>query len=507
MKTIAKVITSTLLVITPFLAKAQASRLNMRVNTDSVVYTIKGGIGASWHAMTKDYPPENDKYDYPVKSYLPRGSAYAGNPPLSDTAAWVQLYKHASWLGLNFVRVELSQRMYEPERNVFDWNNEEMKVLYKILDWCEANHADVFLQQMWSDVVWNAYPGVHPLISAPYSLDDYAEGIFTLLQHLTKTKKYSCIKYFCITNEPPGGAAGTWGYWWNFGYHFSCGGITPALQKVREVLDAKGINIPLSGPDWCRLSSFDESKIDFDKYIGAYDAHSYEGIDDRNDVFLSKWILWAHQHNKPFFISEIGNMNLGWGGDNPAPKSFAASLSNASDVICGLNKKADGFNRWSFVNRGNIDGQWQMVNTYDNEKKTYNTAITPVDNSYYGYGILTRFLGKHASTLALQTENDIDSVKQTAFRNLDGNIVVLFVNNKKNAVDVSLTMKAVSPNKPFQLYQLTEALLMQPDFRLDPVKKITGFNKPRTFTLLPKSIAVITTYNFRQEDAGVKTVN
>ena len=217
----------------------EENRIKVRIDINKKIHTMKGGIGASWHSLSRDIPMENEKYEYPARmNAQPRGSAFGGNPPLEDTTAWEQLFKHAKWLGLNFIRVELSQHMYEPERNKFNWKNEEMKALYKILDWCEKNRADVFLQQMWSHVEWNAFPGVHPLISAPYSLEDYAIGIATLLKYLTKTKRYTCIKYFCITNEPPGG---TWGYWWCYGS--GSGSITPALKKVRKTLDTYEINI------------------------------------------------------------------------------------------------------------------------------------------------------------------------------------------------------------------------------------------------------------------------
>ena len=33
------------------------------------------------------------------------------------------------WLGLSFLRVELSASMYEPEKGEFDWDNEEMRAL------------------------------------------------------------------------------------------------------------------------------------------------------------------------------------------------------------------------------------------------------------------------------------------------------------------------------------------------------------------------------------------
>ena len=188
--------------------------VQINVNTSEVTYQMKGGMGASWHVITDVFPLNNDKYKIQVRETAPLGSAHGGNPPVSDTLAWEQIKSHASWLGLNFIRLELTQKSYLPEKNTFDWNNEEMRALCTILDWAEINRTDVFLQQMCMNVQWNAYPGIHPLISAPKDLDSYANGIATLVEYLTKEKGYTCIKYFCMTNEPPGG---TWGYWWEYG--------------------------------------------------------------------------------------------------------------------------------------------------------------------------------------------------------------------------------------------------------------------------------------------------
>jgi len=63
-------------------------------------------------------------------------------------------------------------------------------------------------------------------------------------------------------------------------------------------------------------------------------------------------------------------MSLGFHDANPAPKSFKASLSNASDIFMGMNLGVDAFNRCSFTNRGDIDGQWQLVKTYNIPTKT-----------------------------------------------------------------------------------------------------------------------------------------
>ena len=79
-------------------------------------------------------------------------------------------------------------------------------------------------------------------------------------------------------------------------------------------------------------------------------------------------IAKAHARGVPFFFSELGT----WVGKDPegwpvsaVPRSYANQLHNAEKVIHGINLGMDGFNRWSFTNRGDLDGQWQLVRTWD----------------------------------------------------------------------------------------------------------------------------------------------
>jgi hypothetical protein len=478
--------------------KDPAKYASIRVNADSVLHTMRGGIGASWHAMSKEIPLENENYDYPVRFQNPRGSAYGGNPPVSEKKMWDQICRHASWLGLNFIRVELSQRMYEPERNVFDWNNEEMQALYKILDWCESNNADVFLQQMWGHVEWNAFSGVHPLLSAPRSLDDFAAGITGLLDRLLHKKKYTCIKYLSIANEPPGG---TWGYWWSFGQ--GSGTITPALKKVREYLDAAGVKIPLSGPDWTSLPPLDPGKIDFDESIGAYDIHSYSGIDANGEKILRKWIRWAHSRNKPFYLTEFGNMNLGWGGDNPGPKSFEAALSNASDILCCLNEGADGMNRWSFINRGDIDGQWQLIQTWDREKKKYLKKIQPENSAYFSFAIMSRYMGKYAAVIRSSVDPVSAEIQAAAVKNRTGDLSVFLLHKGEQSRRVSVDMNGHNAESKLYLYQVSQKTVFDKAFRLEPIEIKPEKGGRRSIKLPEKSISVLTNYYLTSTDSGI----
>jgi hypothetical protein len=468
------------------------------IDAGKVNFQMAGGIGASWHAISEDSIDESPDYKWAIRIPNSRGSAWGGNPPVTDTAAWNQICRHASWLGLSFLRVELSARMYHPERDRFDWDNEEMAALYKILDWAEASEADVFLQQMWSNVRWNAYPGVQPLLSAPKSVEDFARGIAALLGHLTVTKKYTCIRWVCITNEPPGGG---WGSWWSTGE--TDAPLTPALKAVREALDSRNIRVPISGPDWTDLPVFDPAKIDFDPYIGAYDIHSYQGIDEQKQKIAEDWAMWARKHGKPFFLSEIGDMRLGWGKSDPGPKSYAAALSNAESILRGLAAGAGAFNRWSFTNRGDLDGQWQLIRTWDTDRKRYLDRVEIEPAAYYGYGILTRFCAKHSSVVMTEPIKNSEILSETLI-SPTGMLTTYILNKSSKPQMVRINISGIKKKKLY-LYMTTEQEVTKPDFRLEWVREmVVKEGKELILELQGQSINTLTSYKSLPDDPARK---
>ena len=152
--------------------------------------------------------------------------------------------------------------------------------------------------------------------------------------------------------------------------------------------------------------------FDFHEFLGAYDFHSYgENFDwlargamaqaDRN---TASWTAGAHREGKAFFLSEFGTMANGWGGDHPGPGSFPSVLKDAELVIRRLNAGVDGFNRWSFLNRGDLDGCWQFLDTWDPGQKRLLDQFVPHPNTYFVLGLLTRFLAKHSEVLKCQVD-------------------------------------------------------------------------------------------------------
>ena len=468
----------------------------IRIDTATVEHTMAGGAGASWHAMGPEAYWYKDLITRMNRNS--RGSAWGGNPPLEYTEAWSDLSRHARWLGLDFIRVEIDMRMYEPACGKFDWQNDQMQTLYRILDHCQENQVDVFFTQMWADVEWNAFPGAGRLQSAPKSVEGFAQGLATLMEYLVKTKHYTCIRWLCIANEP--GYA--WG-WWQ-GPDGKTASLMPALHAVRAELDKRGIAVGLSGPDWSSMGQ-NTPEFDFtDPAVAAFDAHNYAYFP--NNRLQKLWAEKAHARGIPFFQSEFGD----WGGDDPfthhtsvTPKSFSNQLVNAEKVIQGMNVGVDGFNRWSFTNRGDLDGQWQMVRTFDTNSWQYFHRVEPEPVPYFSYGILARFLAKHSSVLRSQC--DSPDLVASAARSPHGNLSIFILNKSQADEAINLSLANLARSTTLYKYQVTESSVEKPGFQLSPLDRLkASAAKPGFKDQLPRmSITVYSTYKLRQSDAGI----
>lgn len=482
--------------------------LVVEVDLDAVVNVMRGGIGASWHAIENPIPITDGRSE--------GGSAWGGNPAADDVERWRQLEAHADWLGLDWLRVEVEQRMYEPAEGRFDWENREMRILDRILEWCDRRGADVLLQQMWGNVDWNTFPEwrdnprrrVH---SGPVSLQAYADGLATLVEHLVRDRRHTSIRWLGIVNEPGHG----WSWWLRPPRDPMP--LTPGLEAVRRALDERALDVPISGPGWTFLPPLEPEAIDFDHLIGAYDLHSYnaqfDGLEGGRysvteaEARLRDWASWAHDRGKPFFLSELGSMAFGWGRNHPGPGSYEAGLKDAELVIRGLGVGVDAFNRWSFVNRGDLDGQWQLVDTWDVEAGALREEFTPHPNSYFLFGMLSRFTAKRSEVLET-TVSEMElprPVFAAALRAPSGELTVLTVNDDVPDRRVRLELAGLVEERVFLRYAVTPADRDRADLRLDPLDRTTLGPDRRwlDFELPGRSVTVLTTYELGHRQGGV----
>lgn len=501
------------------LAGSQTNFVVITINAAKVINVMRGGMGASWHAIEAELPCGFKEPGH--KWFTEAGSAWGAYPPAEDERAWQQIYRHADWLGLDWNRVEIEQRIYEPERDKFTFDSPEMRILYRILDWNQKRGADVFFQQMWCNVAWLAYPELRDdparrIHSAPENLDEFSEGLATLMDHLIHKRGYTCIKYLCIVNEP-----GKKFSWWQGSTNQPLA-IGPGLAAVRKALDQHGLkNLPLSGPDTTGgfHSEASGKSFDFLGLLGAYDFHNYgadfdfrtKGAIAKQEVNASRWAAFAHSESKPLFLSEYGTMAYGWRPDLPGPSSPPSVLAGSELVLRMANAGVDGFNRWSFLNRGDLDGQWQLVDTWDMQEKKLLRDFPPHPNSYFGLGLLSRFTAKNSAVLASRVEGGIVQPWQrvfcAAFRSPRGELTVAVVNDAPTSFDMKLALNALPKPIMLQRYRYGEPERDRAAVKVNPEAEypFSPVSDDLKDTLPPNSLTIYSTYKLDHEAPGVIT--
>jgi hypothetical protein len=201
------------------------------------------------------------------------------------------------------------------------------------------------------------------------------------------------------------------------------------------------------------------------------------------------------------FLSEMGNMKLGWGDINPGPKSYKAALSNAETVLRGIAAGVGAFNRWSFTNRGDLDGQWQLIRTWDIESQKYLKQVEIEPVAFYGFGIITRFCTKHSEVVSSETEGKSDILSQTV-KSPSGQLTTYILNKGDKPVNIDLKISGKTSQK-FYLYRITEKDLSKPDYIMEPVQNIIlPASQTINIQMPPESIYTITQYNLKQGDPG-----
>jgi hypothetical protein len=484
--------------------------IEINVDPTRVINTMRGGIGASWHAIETPIPIGHG------------GSAWGAYPPAEDEGAWQEIYRHASWLGLDWNRVEIEQRIYEPERGRFTFDSPEMRILYRILDWNQQHGTDVFFQQMWCNTEWLAYPHfrkdpIARVHSAPQDLEAFADGLATLMEYLIKKRGYTSIKWLSINNEP----GANWS-WWQSPKSGPLS-IGPGLAAVRKALAHHGLMLPLSGPDVSQGGFPGTVPGDFDylPLLGAYDFHDYDAdFDFRTGGHIAAqerntavWAKFAHDQGKPLFLSEFGTMAYGWRPDKPGPTSPQSVLAGSELVLREANAGVDGFNRWSFLNRGDLDGQWQFVDTWDRENKKLLSEFTPHANSYFALGLLSRFTAKNSAVLAIQVGSaqvkGWQRVFCAAFRSPKGNLTVAVVNDAPVEFAAKLTWAGTPPAGKFYRYRYSEAERDRADVKINPQQEFSPSAGSASWQdrLPPNSLTIYSNYELSHEDPGIMVEN
>jgi hypothetical protein len=343
-------------------------------------------------------------------------------------------------------------------------------------------------------------------------MEDFADGLAALVKHLVKVKRYTCIQWICINNEP----RYDWS-WWQRPPNEPMS-LRDGLAAVRRALDREGLAIPLSGPDWTDLPELKPEEIDFDPFLGAYDLHSYFARFDwggdkgyalaQAEQRLGAWRQWANERRKPLFLSELGSMVFGWGGSDPGPSTWDAAIKDAELVVRGLNAGVEGFNRWSFINRGDLDGQWQLIDTWNPATKALLKDYAPKPNGYFVYGLISRLTAKHSTLVSSDVSGGAitgtNRVFAAALRSPKGHLTWIVVNDAPHPWSGRFHIASAKHSRLYQ-YRVTPTQKDNPRLKVVPAEKARMKSGAAEFDdVLPAmSLTVYSTHRLGPDDCGV----
>ena len=251
--------------------------------------------------------------------------------------------------------------------------------------------------------------------------------------------------------------------------------------------------------------------------LGAYDFHDYgadfdfrtKGHIAAQERNAAQWAALAHGEGKPVFLSEFGTMAYGWVPDKPGPGSPPSVLAGSELVVRLANAGVDGFNRWSFLNRGDLDGQWQLVDTWDPQAKKLLAEFGPHPNSYFCLGLLSRFTAQHSAILGSRVEggklDDWQRVFCAAFRSPAGNLTLALVNDAPAEFQLKLSLQRMPKPASLHRYRYGEAQHDRADVKVNPQAKfsLTPEADELQDTLPANSLTIYSTYKLEHDSPGV----
>lgn len=208
-------------------------------------------------------------------------------------------------------------------------------------------------------------------------------------------------------------------------------------------------------------------------------------------------------------MSEFGTMANGWGGDHAGPGCFDSALKDVELVVRRLNAGVDGFNRWSFINRGDLDGQWQFIETWDPKAKKLLAHYTPHANTYFLPGLLSRFVAKHSAVLACAVDGGTigqwPRVFAAALRSPKGHLTLAVVNDAPNEFDATFDLRALAAAAHLFRYSVSQREKDRADLRIEPTAEFAFSPSSATFRerLVPLSLTIYSTYELPHDAPGV----
>lgn len=264
------------------------------------------------------------------------------------------IVERIKWMNLPIVRIMMQTKWCYSESLRYDWNNENMKSLYRHLDVCQKNGIEVILCDWGVEVEWLAVDGVS-------KTDDpkYVDVIGTYLDYLVNKKGFSCIKYFNLVNEP-NFEVGNFERWKN--------GLDQLFQVFKDKeLDSK---VKIAAPGTSDNKEWFFNTVDEIRYaLEVYDVHLYAWKESTANggvhVTLKELLDYAksldqYYQRKLFFVSEAGMRDGQAANISKQIDDFYYGLFMADFAIQAVHAGAQAVLAWMLDDNSHPEFKWGM---------------------------------------------------------------------------------------------------------------------------------------------------
>jgi len=147
---------------------------------------------------------------------------------------------------------------------------------------------------------------------------------------------------------------------------------------------------------------------------------------------IRRWVDFAAQQKKPFFITEMGTFFYGrpfWGQrDYETAGSHSAAIHDAQFIVRAINEGVDGFLRWALCVDPTVDGRWSLI-----EWPTPESPFQPSPNIFPAYRALMRAIPPRSTVLNCQSKHSeglMPRVHGTAVVTPEGSRRVVLVHDR-----------------------------------------------------------------------------
>lgn len=255
---------------------------------------------------------------------------------------WDKLVRRVEFLRLPLARVMLDAFWYcrgfdAGGQPVFDWDTPYLRKLDQLLAFCQHNGTTVLLGE------WHhpRGPGLDLASTDPRWTHLVGESV----QHFLRERKYTCIRYYNLINEP----------------HGSWSNITPedwrtALLNLEQEFRRRGLDqdVRIAAPDGDRnLTTRALRDADLRRLTGIYDEHWYVVREEIRRGLLELYAreqlrqIHAADPGKPFILGELGIMDGKTERDqNPDVFRFWYGLAMADAAIQTIRAGVSGVIAW-----------------------------------------------------------------------------------------------------------------------------------------------------------------